>query len=104
MLGQIADVTFCLVGIFENIVARNGYTSRSGGKVTREDIHGCRFTGTVRTEKTENLSIFDSEADVIYCKLIAVALREIFNLNHIYTSNYALKQSIIHNKIFIPEY
>ena len=50
--------------------------------VAGEDPHRGRLAGPVRTQEPENLSAFDSEADVVYGGDPAVALGNVFDLNH----------------------
>ena len=82
-LRQVADELFHFVRVFQGIFALYRDRTARGGKVPGDDIHGCGFTCTVRPEEADDGALFNREADIVQRGICTVALREVFDLDHV---------------------
>ena len=82
-LRQVADELFHFVRVFQGIFALYRDRTARGGKVPGNDIHGCGFTCTVRPEEADDGALFNREADIVQRGICTVALREVFDLDHV---------------------
>ena len=71
-----------------DVVSRDGRVARVGPQQRREDAHGRRLAGAVRSEQPENRSLRDDEVDAVEGADLslpgAVDLHEAFGLNGVH--------------------
>ena len=79
---QITDARFGGVGIGQNVVTVDGHHAVGRRQIAGQNVHRGGFTGTVRTEKTDDLAFLDRKADVIHRRVRSVPFGQIFDLDH----------------------
>ena len=81
-LRQVADVPPRFQGSGHGVVPSNA--GRPGGRrqVAGENAHGRSLAGAVGPQKTDDLSLFDMERNVVNGEVVAVVLAEAIDLYH----------------------
>ena len=69
--------------IVEHIEAVNGDAAGGCRKITGNRPHGRRLSSSVRTQKTQNLALFNVEGEIGNRVLAVVAFRQISNFDHL---------------------
>ena len=82
--GQIAYAPLRLCRFFENVMTADG--DRAGRKrgITRYHIQRRRFSRAVRSQKPDDLALFDCKRHVVDDGFRAVAFRKPFNCYHLF--------------------
>jgi hypothetical protein len=81
-LGQVTGPALRIDRMRENVVPGHGRPPLGRRHVPGQDPHRRRLSRAVRTQKTENLSSLDLEADVVNCGHATVAFRDVLDLYH----------------------
>ena len=79
---QVAGAPLGLDRVSEDVVAGDRRPTVGWRHVAGQDPHRGGLARPVRTQEPENLSAFDSEADVVHGRDPAVAFGDVFDLNH----------------------
>ena len=82
LFGKITDVTARLNRIVKHIKACDGCASAACGKISRKDIHRRGFSGTVRTEKSDDFTFFYLKRYPADRFFRSVPFGKVCNLNH----------------------
>ena len=61
----------------------NYYCSLGGCNISGYHIHGCGFSGAVRTQKSVNLTFLNFKRKVVYSGMVAIAFYQIFYYNQV---------------------
>ena len=86
--GQVADAALHVHRLLQDIVAGDVRGSGRRGQEAREDPHGRRFTGAVRAEESDDLSLLYFKGNIVDSDVACVSLRQAFHLDHIERSLY----------------
>ena len=73
-----ADLTFQIVAVRPHFPAEDPDGSLVKGKQCKDAVDGCRLSGAVWTEQTEDLTFLDREIEVVECDELLIAFYQIF--------------------------
>ena len=79
---QEADLATNVVRVGQHVVPIDHHLARRGQKEAAEDLERGGFSGAVEPEESDHLASLDVEAEISNCRVFAVILGELTDLNH----------------------
>src|SRR6058998_2495906 len=76
-LGEVADAALHLVSLLEDVESRQARRALRRRLEAREDAHGRRLAGAVRSQETDDVALPDLEADAVDGALAGVHFRQV---------------------------